>query len=60
MDLKQLGYLLAVRDAGSFTRAAQGLNVAQPAVSMAIAKLEQQLDLRLFDRQDRSVRLTPE
>ena len=38
----------------------RGLNVAQPAVSMAIAKLEQQLDLRLFDRQDRSVRLTPE
>lgn len=60
MDLKQLGYLLAVRDAGSFTRAAQGLHVAQPAVSMAIAKLEQQLELRLFDRQDRSVRLTPE
>ena len=60
MDLKQLGYLLAVRDAGSFTRAAQALHVAQPAVSMAIAKLEQQLDLRLFDRQDRSVRLTPE
>ena len=60
MDLKQLGYLLAVRDAGSFTKAAQGLHVAQPAVSMAIAKLEQQLELRLFDRQDRSVRLTPE
>jgi LysR family transcriptional regulator, cyn operon transcriptional activator len=60
MDLKQLGYLLAVRDTGSFTRAAQQLHVAQPAVSMAIAKLEQALALRLFDRQDKSVRLTPE
>ncbi|MGE6108654.1 LysR family transcriptional regulator [Aeromonas sobria] len=60
MDLKQLGYLLAVRDTGSFTRAAQQLHVAQPAVSMAIAKLEQRLALRLFDRQDKSVRLTPE
>ncbi|CAJ1855171.1 HTH-type transcriptional regulator CynR [Aeromonas jandaei] len=60
MDLKQLTYLLAVRDAGSFTRAAHSLHVAQPAISMAIAKLEQQLELRLFDRQDRAVRLTPE
>ncbi len=60
MDLKQLTYLLAVRDAGSFTKAANGLHVAQPAISMAIAKLEQQLELRLFDRQDRNVRLTPE
>ncbi|MEL3921814.1 LysR family transcriptional regulator [Aeromonas enteropelogenes] len=60
MDLKQLTYLLAVRDAGSFTKAASGLHVAQPAISMAIAKLEQQLELRLFDRQDRAVRLTPE
>lgn len=60
MDLKQLTYLLAVRDAGSFTRAANSLHVAQPAISMAIAKLEQQLELRLFDRQDRAVRLTPE
>ncbi|ABO89843.1 LysR family transcriptional regulator [Aeromonas salmonicida subsp. salmonicida] len=56
MDLKQLTYLLAVRDAGSFTKAANGLHIAQPAISMAIAKLE----LRLFDRQDRNVRLTPE
>lgn len=60
MDLKQLTYLLAVRDAGSFTKAANGLHIAQPAISMAIAKLEQQLELRLFDRQDRNVRLTPE
>ena len=60
MDLKQLTYLLAVRDAGSFTRAANSLHVAQPAISMAIAKLELQLELRLFDRQDRAVRLTPE
>ncbi|HHQ4663244.1 LysR family transcriptional regulator [Aeromonas veronii] len=60
MDLKQLTYLLAVRDAGSFTKAANSLHVAQPAISMAIAKLEQQLELRLFDRQDRAVRLTPE
>ena len=60
MDLKQLTYLLAVRDAGPLPRRPAGCNVAQPAISMAIAKLEQQLELRLFDRQDRNVRLTPE
>ncbi len=59
MDLKQLTHLLAVRDAGPLPRRPTGCNVAQPAISMAIAKLEQQLELRLFDRQI-ATRLTPE
>lgn len=60
MDLKQLRYFQAIARCGGFTRAAEQLHVAQPAVSMAIRKLEQQLDLTLFHRQDRTVSLTDE
>ncbi|HEX9080230.1 MAG TPA: LysR family transcriptional regulator [Desulfuromonadaceae bacterium] len=60
MDVRQLGYFLEVARHGSFTRAAEALHVAQPAVSMAIRKLEEELDLVLFNRQDRKVTLTAE
>ncbi|MBY4678054.1 LysR family transcriptional regulator [Marinobacterium arenosum] len=60
MDLKQLRYFRAVAAQQSFTRAAEQLHVAQPAVSMAIRKLEQQLELTLFHRQDRGISLTDE
>ena len=43
---------------GSFTRAAQELNVQQPAVSAAIKQLETSLGLMLFNRAHRSVTLT--
>lgn len=43
---------------GSFTRAAQELNVQQPAVSAAIKQLEASLGIRLFERAHRSVTLT--
>jgi len=48
--LRQLEYLVAVADAGSVAAAAQGLNVSQPSVSAALAKLEQQLDVQLLIR----------
>ncbi len=44
---------------GSFTRAAQELNVQQPAVSAAIKQLETALGVQLFGRAHKSVRLTP-
>lgn len=44
----------------SFTKAAERLHIAQPAVSMAIRKLEDELELVLFNRQDRKVSLTAE
>lgn len=49
---------LAVVDTGSFTRAANALNVAQPSLSGGIAQLEQQLGTRLFVRERRRIRLT--
>lgn len=58
MDLRQIGYVVAVVDHGSFTRAAASIPVSQPALSQAIAALERELGIALFDRAGRVVRLT--
>ncbi len=60
MDFKQLRYFHEIARLSSFTRAAENLYVAQPAVSIAIRKLEQELDLTLFHRHDRKISLTDE
>ena len=60
MDIRSLRYFLMVADQGGFTAAAEQLHIAQPAVSMAIRKLEQTLDLPLFNRHERRVTLTDE
>ncbi|TCK04732.1 LysR family transcriptional regulator [Marinobacterium mangrovicola] len=60
LDIKALRYFLAVVDANGFTAAARKLHVAQPAVSMAVRKLEQSLELNLFHRRERSIELTDE
>ena len=58
MDLRQLGYVVAVVDHGGFTRAAAAMHVAQPSLSQAIRSLEAELGVALFDRIGRTVRLT--
>ncbi|HML77527.1 LysR family transcriptional regulator [Geobacter sulfurreducens] len=60
MDIRQLQFFVAIVRHGSFTRAAERLRVAQPAVSMAMKRLEEELDLVLFNRQERKVSLTAE
>ncbi|MDI3324674.1 LysR family transcriptional regulator [Pontibacterium granulatum] len=60
MDIKPLRYFLAIAEANSFTKAAEKLHVAQPAISMAIKKLEAELDLTLFHRHERQISLTDE
>lgn len=60
MDLRKLTIFAAVADQGGFTRAADALHMAQPAVSIAVRKLEQGLDLQLFHRQDKGIQLTAE
>ncbi|QUX94957.1 LysR family transcriptional regulator [Marinomonas sp. CT5] len=60
MDIKPLRYFIAIAKTESFTKAAQQLGVAQPAVSMAIKKLEADLGLTLVHRADRNIGLTDE
>jgi DNA-binding transcriptional LysR family regulator len=60
MDVRQLRYFLEVARVSNFTKAAEGLRIAQPAISMAIKKLEEELDLVLFNRQEKKVSLTAE
>jgi DNA-binding transcriptional LysR family regulator len=59
MEMRQLRYFLAVAERLHFTRAAELLHVAQPAVSQQIALLEAEVGARLFERTKRRVQLTP-
>lgn len=59
MDRYLLRYFLAVAELGSFSKAAAKTNVTQPTLSVGIAKLEEQLGARLFERTTRRVSLTP-
>lgn len=58
VELRQLVYLDAVVRHGGFTRAAEALHVAQPAVSAQIRRLERELDAQLLERSTRRVSVT--
>ncbi|HWV53642.1 LysR family transcriptional regulator [Pseudorhodoplanes sp.] len=58
ITLRQIQAFKTVAEFGSFTRAAERLKVAQPALSLSIRELERELNLRLFDRTTRRVELT--
>ncbi|MGN6548720.1 MAG: LysR family transcriptional regulator [Pararhizobium sp.] len=55
MDFRQISYFVALYEEGSVTRAANRLNVVQPAVSMQIAKLEGDLGQKLFERRSKAM-----
>jgi LysR family transcriptional regulator, hydrogen peroxide-inducible genes activator len=58
LEIHQLRYFCAIVRAGSFTRAAEQLGIAQPSLSQQIKRLEKNLGSTLFERLGRSVRLT--
>ena len=58
MEIDNLKAFLAVAGTGSFSQAANRMNLTQPAISKRVAQLEKQLGALLFDRIGRAVRLT--
>jgi len=50
MDLRTLRYFVATVEAGSISAASTRCHVAQPSITLAIAKLEDELSCKLFDR----------
>ncbi len=58
MTITQLKYVLAVAEHQNFTKAAQKTFVTQPTLSMQIQKLEEELDIQIFDRSKKPIELT--
>lgn len=55
VKLRELRVLLAIAEEGSFRKAAAQLHITQPAITMAVADLENTLGVRLFERTSRGV-----
>lgn len=58
MTITQLKYVLAVAQHQNFTKAAKSVFVTQPTLSMQIQKLEEELDVQIFDRNKKPISLT--
>ena len=59
MQLRDIHYVLAAADEGSFSKAAVKVHVSQPALSQLIQRLEDELGVKLFVRKSNRVTLTP-
>lgn len=58
--LSGIGVVSAVVEAGSFARAGEAIGLTQPAVSRAVARLEERVGIRIFNRTARAISLTDE
>ena len=59
MTLRELSYLVALADLGHVGRAAQACHVSQPTLSTQLRKLEESLGVALFERKNKTLRITP-
>ncbi len=59
MNLRQLEYFYEIIKCGSFSRAAEKLYVAQPAISMSFKQLEEEIGLQLIYRQKKQNIINP-
>lgn len=60
MNLKQLSYFVTVVESGSISKAAKKLHMSQPPLSRHMHLLEEDLNVKLFQRQTNSLKLTQE
>ncbi|WP_374284701.1 LysR family transcriptional regulator [Lactococcus sp.] len=60
MNIKQLRYVVAIANSGTFREASEQLFVSQPAMSIAIKDLERELDFQIFERTNTGTSLTIE
>ena len=58
MTITQLKYVLAVAEHQNFTLAAEKCFVTQPTLSMQIQKIEEELNIQIFDRTKKPIQLT--
>lgn len=58
IELRQLRYLIAAAEAGSFSRAARSINIKQATLSRHILEIEKRLGMALFDRMSSGAKLT--
>lgn len=58
MDIKQLLYFIAIAEEKNITAAANRLHMSQPPLSMQLKQLENELNVKLFDRKGKSMELT--
>lgn len=57
IDINFLEYLVTFHKEGSLLKASESLNLSQPSLSKAMQKLEDELDLKIFDRKANKITL---
>ena len=58
MNLQQLKYIMAIDRFRNFAKAADACNISQPTLSAMLMKLEEELDVRIFERSNKMVTIT--
>ncbi|MBQ0072487.1 MAG: LysR family transcriptional regulator [Spirochaetales bacterium] len=58
MELRQIMYILALADEGNMTRAAEKINITQPALSQTLHQIQDEIGLQLFRKDGRNLTLT--